>query len=99
VTAAADGQAGVRDLVRRIFRSVLALLLPRHIERPSHVIVWVLYLIAVFPGAIVPQISPALTGKPSRGRANETTDAAGRDRGVGDGLTGPPRVTRWKGDG
>jgi nondiscriminating aspartyl-tRNA synthetase len=40
-----------------------------------------------------------LTGKPSRGRANETTGAAGRDRGVGDGLTGPPRVTRWKGEG
>ncbi len=40
---------------------VLALLLPRHIERPSHLIVWVLYLIAVLPGVIVPQISPALT--------------------------------------
>ena len=39
----------------------LALLLPRHIERPSHLIVWVLYLIAVLPGVIVPQISPALT--------------------------------------
>ena len=40
---------------------VLALLLPRHIERPSHVIVWLLYLVAVFPGVIVPQISPALS--------------------------------------
>ena len=40
---------------------VLALLLPRHIERPSHLIVWVLYLIAVLPGVIVPQISPALS--------------------------------------
>ena len=40
---------------------VLALLLPRHIERPSHMIVWLLYLVAVFPGVIVPQISPALS--------------------------------------
>ena len=40
-----------------------------------------------------------LTGKPSRGRANGTTGAAGRDRGVGDGLTGPPLVTRWGGEG
>ena len=40
---------------------VLALLLPRHIERPSHVIVWLLYLVAVLPGVIVPQISPALS--------------------------------------
>jgi hypothetical protein len=40
---------------------ILALLLPRHLERPSHLIVWVLYLIAVLPGLIVPQISPALS--------------------------------------
>jgi hypothetical protein len=35
-----------------------------------------------------------LTGKPSRGRANGTVGAAGADRGVGDGLAGPRRVTR-----
>jgi hypothetical protein len=36
-----------------------------------------------------------LTGKPSRGRANGTTGAAGlSDCGVGDGLAGPPLVTR-----
>jgi len=40
---------------------ILALLLPRHLERPSHLIVWVLYLIAVLPSLIVPQISPALS--------------------------------------
>ncbi len=40
---------------------ILALLLPRHIERPSHLSVWLLYLIAVLPGVIVPQISPALS--------------------------------------
>jgi hypothetical protein len=40
---------------------VLALLMPRHILRPSHLIVWSLYLIAVLPGVIVPQISPALS--------------------------------------
>ena len=40
-----------------------------------------------------------LTGKPSRGRANGTTGAAGRDCGVGDGLTGPPLVTRGGGEG
>ena len=36
----------------------------------------------------------SLTGKPSRGRANGTVGAAGADRGVGDGLAGPPLVTR-----
>ena len=39
----------------------LALLLPRRIERPSHLIVWILYLVAVLPGVIVPQFSPALS--------------------------------------
>jgi hypothetical protein len=40
---------------------VLALLLPRHIKRPSHLIVWLLFLVAVLPSVIVPQISPALS--------------------------------------
>ena len=41
--------------------AVLALLLPRRIERPSHIIAWLLYLVAVLPGMIVPQFSPALS--------------------------------------
>src|SRR4051794_33776792 len=40
-----------------------------------------------------------LTGKPSRGRANSTTGAAGHGRGVGDGLAGPPLVTQRVGEG
>ena len=39
---------------------VLALLLPRRIGRPSHFIVWVLFLVAVVPSIVIPQISPAL---------------------------------------
>ena len=41
--------------------TVLALLLPRHVQRPSHVIAWLLFLVAVLPSVIVPQISPALS--------------------------------------
>ncbi|MGE0295567.1 hypothetical protein [Pseudonocardia sp.] len=39
---------------------LLALLLPREIRRPSHMIAWLLYLVAVLPGIIVPQMAPAL---------------------------------------
>jgi hypothetical protein len=39
----------------------IALLLPRQIKRPSHLIVWVLFLIAVLPSLVVPQYAPALS--------------------------------------
>lgn len=39
----------------------IALLLPRRVSRPSHVIVWALFLIAVLPSLVVPQYAPALS--------------------------------------
>ena len=39
----------------------IAVLLPRQIARPSHLIVWVLFLIAVLPSLVVPQYAPALS--------------------------------------
>jgi hypothetical protein len=39
----------------------IALLLPRQIARPSHLIAWVLFLIAVLPSLVVPQYAPALS--------------------------------------
>ena len=38
----------------------LALVLPRRITHPSHVIVWALFLIAIVPSLLVPQWAPAL---------------------------------------
>lgn len=40
---------------------VNALALPRHITRPSHVIAWILFIIAVIPSLVVPQYAPALS--------------------------------------
>ena len=39
----------------------IAVLLPWQVARPSHVIVWVLFLIAVLPSLVVPQYAPALS--------------------------------------
>jgi ABC-type multidrug transport system fused ATPase/permease subunit len=44
-----------------VFVVAIAVLLPRQITRPSHLIVWVLFLIAVLPGLVVPQYAPALS--------------------------------------
>lgn len=38
----------------------VALLIPRRIDRPSVLMVWVIYMVAVLPGLIVPQLHPAL---------------------------------------
>lgn len=43
------------------FVVAIALLLPRQIRRPSHLIVWVLFLIAVLPSLVVSQYAPALS--------------------------------------
>jgi hypothetical protein len=39
----------------------VALALPRRITQPSHFIVWVLFIVAVVPAIVIPQITPALT--------------------------------------
>jgi hypothetical protein len=39
----------------------LALVLPRRISRPSHFVAWVLFIVAVVPAIVVPQIAPALS--------------------------------------
>jgi hypothetical protein len=39
----------------------LALVLPRRISRPSHFIAWVLFIVAVVPAIVIPQIAPALS--------------------------------------
>jgi hypothetical protein len=39
----------------------LAVLLPRRLTRPSHLIVWVLFVLAVVPCLVVPQIAVALS--------------------------------------
>jgi hypothetical protein len=43
------------------FVVAIAVLLPRQITRPSHLIVWVLFLVAVLPSLVVPQYAPALS--------------------------------------
>ena len=39
----------------------LALVLPRRITQPSHLIAWVLFIVAVVPAIVIPQIAPALS--------------------------------------
>src|SRR5882672_4693250 len=39
----------------------LALVLPRRIERPSHWITWVIFVITIVPSLIIPQIAPVLS--------------------------------------
>jgi hypothetical protein len=39
----------------------LALVLPRRVTQPSHFIVWVLFIVAVVPAIVIPQIAPALS--------------------------------------
>jgi hypothetical protein len=39
----------------------LALVLPRRISQPSHFIAWVLFIVAVVPAIIIPQITPTLS--------------------------------------
>ncbi|GAA1255293.1 hypothetical protein GCM10009609_18220 [Pseudonocardia aurantiaca] len=39
----------------------LALVMPRRITLPSHFIVWVLFVVAVVPAIVIPQIAPALS--------------------------------------
>ncbi len=40
---------------------VLALVLPRRLARPSHLVAWVLFIVAVVPAIVVPQFAPALS--------------------------------------
>jgi hypothetical protein len=40
---------------------VLALVLPRRITQPSHFVAWVLFIVAVVPAIVIPQIAPALS--------------------------------------
>jgi hypothetical protein len=39
----------------------IALVLPRQVTRPSQLVVWVLFVVAVVPSIVVPQIAPALS--------------------------------------
>jgi O-antigen polymerase len=39
----------------------LALVLPRRLTQPSHLVAWVLFIVAVVPAIVIPQISPALS--------------------------------------
>jgi len=39
----------------------LALVMPRRLERPSHWITWVIFVITVVPSVIIPQIAPVLS--------------------------------------
>jgi hypothetical protein len=43
------------------FVVAIAVLLPRQVSRPSHLIAWVLFLLAVLPSLVVPQYAPALS--------------------------------------